>query len=128
LLPASRLCNDSQQHKIETRKRSFIRHMKIYSKACVTTYAPAWTSKHHFTSFHTPTACTRAPTSMVPIQHVRTLRSQRALARSGQSTRHCASHRPMRTINQNMANRSPHHSDRVYAAPKNRSTANAQGA
>ena len=41
LLQASRLCNDSQQHKIEIRKRSFIRHLKIYSKACVTTYGPA---------------------------------------------------------------------------------------
>ena len=30
LLQASRLCNDSQQHKIEIRKRSFIRHLKIY--------------------------------------------------------------------------------------------------
>ncbi len=97
LLQASRLCNDSQQHKIEIRKRSFIRHLRIYSKACVTTYGPAWTSKHHFTSFHTPTACTRAPTSMVPTQHVHTLRSQRALVRSGQSTQHCAPYHPMRT-------------------------------
>ena len=118
LLQASRLCNDSQQHTIEIRKRSFIRHLTIYSKACVTTSGPAWTSKHHFTSFHTPTACTRAPTSMVPTQHVRTLRSQRALVRSGQSTQHSASYRQMRTINQNVANRSPHHSDRGYAAPK----------
>ena len=90
----------------------------ILKGLCDDIWTRAWTSKHHFKSFHTPTACTRAPTSMVPTQHVRTLRSQRALVRSGQSTQHCASYRPMRTRNQNMANRSPHHSDRGYAAPK----------
>jgi hypothetical protein len=125
LLRASRLCNDSQQHKIEIRKRSFIRHLRIYSKACFTTSGQAWTSKHHFTSLHTRTACIRAPTSMVPTQHVRTLRHRRTLVRNGQSTQRCAPDHPMRCTDENIANRSPHHNDRGRAAAKHRSVANA---
>jgi hypothetical protein len=91
----------------------------------VTTYGPSWISKHHLTSFHTPTPSTPAPTSIAPSKHVRTLRHRRTFVRNGQSTQRCAPDHPMRCTDENIANRSPHHNDRVHAAAKNRSVANA---